>query len=232
MGRVGSTTLYVEKKTCEFAVQADRIAGFPVTIGAGFAEIGFIFESFTSSFSILRCSCGWGRLVRIITQFSHALGQRRRTQTVARSSAVEILKHFANNCEVGIGRRCGHHIVPGGFKIIGPVNHCCHPPPSARYSIAISLPCLCEFVWGLRRVYNFGQQDISRALRALLNASNVAVDRPAADAGLVVLNAGGDFADGLIAYEGNWLGGGSFVSFDKKAVSLVVKQGQHAKLLT
>src|SRR5437763_174347 len=97
--------------------------------------------------------------------------------------------------------------------------------------IAVSLPCLCEFVWVLRRVYNFGQQDISAALEALLNAGNVAVDRPAADAGLAVLNEGGDFADGLIAYEGNWLGGETFVSFDKKAVSLMVKQGQQAKVL-
>jgi predicted nucleic-acid-binding protein len=98
--------------------------------------------------------------------------------------------------------------------------------------IAVSLPCLCEFVWVLRRVYNFGQQDISAALEALLDASNVAVNRPAADAGLAILNEGGDFADGLIAYEGNWLGGETFVSFDKKAVSLIVKQGQQAKLLT
>lgn len=98
--------------------------------------------------------------------------------------------------------------------------------------IAVSLPCLCEFVWVLRRVYNFAQQDISAALEALLNAGNVAVNRPAADAGLAVLNEDGDFADGLIAYEGNWLGGETFVSFDKKAVSLIVKQGQQAKLLT
>jgi predicted nucleic-acid-binding protein len=98
--------------------------------------------------------------------------------------------------------------------------------------IAVSLPCLCELVWVLRRVYNFGQQDISAALEALLNASNVAVNRTAADAGLAVLNEGGDFADGLIAYEGNWLGGETFISFDKKAVSLIVKQGQQAKLLT
>jgi hypothetical protein len=83
VGTVGSTILYVEKKTCEFAVQAARSAGFPSTIGAGFAEIGFIFESFTSSSSILRCSCGWGRLVRVMMQFSHAAGQRRRTQTAA-----------------------------------------------------------------------------------------------------------------------------------------------------
>ena len=97
--------------------------------------------------------------------------------------------------------------------------------------IAVSLPCLCEFVWVLRRVYGFGQRDIAAALVALLEAGNVAVNRPAVDAGLAVLNAGGDFADGLIAYEGSWLGGDTFVSFDKKAVSLIAKQGQQARLL-
>jgi len=97
--------------------------------------------------------------------------------------------------------------------------------------ICVSLPCLCEFVWVLRRVYNFGQQDISAALEALLNAKNVAVNRAAADAGLAILKDGGDFADGLIAYEGNWLGGETFVSFDKKAVSLIAKQGKQATLL-
>jgi predicted nucleic-acid-binding protein len=97
--------------------------------------------------------------------------------------------------------------------------------------IAVSLPCLCEFVWVLRRVYNFAQPDISAALEALLNAGNVAVNRPAADAGLAILKEGGDFADGLIAHEGNWLGGETFVSFDKKAVSLIVQQGRQARLL-
>ena len=97
--------------------------------------------------------------------------------------------------------------------------------------IAVSLPCLCEFVWVLRRVYGLGQDDISAAIEALLDAGNVAVDRPAVDAGLAILKAGGDFADGLIAYEGSWLGGETFVSFDKKAVSLIASQGQQAELL-
>jgi predicted nucleic-acid-binding protein len=97
--------------------------------------------------------------------------------------------------------------------------------------IAVSLPSLCEFVWVLRRVYNFGQQDISSAIEALLDAGNVAVNRPAVDAGLAILNAGGDFADGLIAYEGSWLGGEVFTSFDKKAVSLIGRQGQQTSLL-
>jgi predicted nucleic-acid-binding protein len=97
--------------------------------------------------------------------------------------------------------------------------------------IAVTLPSLCEFVWVLRRVYQFGQQDIVAALEALLNAENVAVNRPAVDAGLSMLKAGGDFADGLIAYEGAWLCGDTFVSFDKQAVSLLSDQGKRAKLL-
>jgi len=97
--------------------------------------------------------------------------------------------------------------------------------------IAVPLPCLCEFVCVLRQVYNFGQQDISAAVSALLDAGNVVANRPAVDAGLAVLKEGGDFADGAIAYEGNWLGGEIFVSFDKRAVSLIAKQGQKAQLL-
>jgi predicted nucleic-acid-binding protein len=97
--------------------------------------------------------------------------------------------------------------------------------------IAVTLPCLCEFVWVLRRVYQFEQENISNALEALLSADNVAVNRAAVDAGLSVLKAGGDFADGLIAYEGDWLGGDTFVSFDKRAVSLLSHQGKQTMLL-
>ena len=97
--------------------------------------------------------------------------------------------------------------------------------------IAVALPCLCEFVWVLRRVYDFQPSDASAAIRALLAAANVEVNRPAVEAGLAVLEAGGDFADGIIAYEGNWLGGKTFVSFDKKAVALLSAQDQSALLL-
>jgi predicted nucleic-acid-binding protein len=96
--------------------------------------------------------------------------------------------------------------------------------------IAVTLPCLCEF-WVLGRVYQFEQENISNAIEALLGAKNVAVNRPAVDAGLSVLKAGWDCADGLIAYEGEWLGRDTFVSFDKRAVSLLSHQGKHALLL-
>ncbi|KZC15295.1 DNA-binding protein [Rhodanobacter sp. FW510-R12] len=97
--------------------------------------------------------------------------------------------------------------------------------------VAVALPCLCEFVWVLRRVYGFTPADVAAAVRALLDAANTETNRPAAEAGLAVLEAGGDFADGVIAFEGQWLGGDTFVSFDKKAVTLLVAQGQSARLL-
>jgi predicted nucleic-acid-binding protein len=65
-----------------------------------------------------------------------------------------------------------------------------------------------------------------------VNGANVAVNRRAAEAGLALLDAGGDFADGVIAYEGNWLGADTFVSFDKRAVKLMQAQGAVAQVLT
>lgn len=97
--------------------------------------------------------------------------------------------------------------------------------------IAIALPCLCEFVWVLRKVYSIEIGDVISAIRALMASENVEMNRPVVEAGLKVLSAGGDFADAVIAFEGNWLGGETFVSFDKKAVALLCAQGQEARLL-
>lgn len=73
--------------------------------------------------------------------------------------------------------------------------------------------------------------DIAASIRRLLSMRNVVVNHPAVAAGLIVLEAGGDFADGIIAYDGNWLGGETFVSFNKKVVALIAKQGRQARLL-
>lgn len=97
--------------------------------------------------------------------------------------------------------------------------------------IAVSLPCLCELVWILLRGAQLPKEKVAQAIRALIETSKVMMNRPAVEAGLAVLAAGGDFADGVIAYEGNWLGGETFVSFDKKAVSLLSGQGQDTRLL-
>ena len=98
--------------------------------------------------------------------------------------------------------------------------------------IAVTIPCLCEFVWVLQRVYNFDRAEIAGAIEALIDSSNVVVNRPAVEAGLAIFEDGGDFADGVIAHEGGWLGGETFVSFDRKAISLLATRGQDTKLLT
>jgi predicted nucleic-acid-binding protein len=97
--------------------------------------------------------------------------------------------------------------------------------------IAITVPCLCELVWVLRSIYGFKRSDAAAAIRALLVARNVETNRPTVEAGLGMLDAGGDFADGVIAYEGSWLGAETFVSFDKKAVEMLAAQGVSARLL-
>ena len=95
--------------------------------------------------------------------------------------------------------------------------------------IALPLACLCELVWVLRRVYGFQRDDILLALQTVLEVENVAVNRAAADAGVATLRNGGDFADAVIAWDGAWLGGESFVSFDRKAVAVLKKQGIAAR---
>jgi len=97
--------------------------------------------------------------------------------------------------------------------------------------VAVSLQSLVEFAWVLERSYGVGRADIATAIRVLLAMRNVAINHPAAEAGLSLLETGGDFADGVIAYDGHWLGGDTFVSFDKKAVKLLVAQGRPAQLL-
>lgn len=97
--------------------------------------------------------------------------------------------------------------------------------------IAVPLVCLCEFAWVLDRVYSFGRAEIAVAISALLDTANVAVNRAAVEAGLAVLNAGGDFADGVIAHDGRWLGGEVFVSFDKRAVTRLARIGHQTRLL-
>ncbi len=98
-------------------------------------------------------------------------------------------------------------------------------------SIAVPLPVLCELVWVLKRVYGFPVADIGAAIRSLLDVGNVRLDLPAVEAGLVLLEAGGDFADGVIAHQGQWLGGEIFVSFDRQAVALLRDQGVTTQLL-
>ena len=94
--------------------------------------------------------------------------------------------------------------------------------------IAVPVPVFCELTWVLRRGYGYGVHDIAAAIKAIVEIDAVVTDSPAVDAGLAALRAGGDFADGAIASQGERLGGTVFASFDRRAVSRLRGRGANA----
>lgn len=97
--------------------------------------------------------------------------------------------------------------------------------------IAITPTTLCEFVWVLLRGYDIPPVDVAAAIRRLVATANVEVNRPAVEVGLALLDQGGDFADGIIAFEGESLGATTFASFDKDATKRLKKLGRDSLLL-
>jgi predicted nucleic-acid-binding protein len=87
--------------------------------------------------------------------------------------------------------------------------------------IAIPLSVLCEVVWTMRRLYKRSTNEIADAVETILRVVTVVTERPAAEAGLAVLRGGGDFADGVIAWQGLALGGTVLATFDKTAVRVL-----------
>ncbi|WP_447954114.1 type II toxin-antitoxin system VapC family toxin [Sphingopyxis chilensis] len=96
--------------------------------------------------------------------------------------------------------------------------------------VALPVTVLCELCWVLSRTYRFDAAEIARVIRTLTGADNVPTESQAVEAGLAMLDAGGDFADGVIAHSGQWFGGDTFVSFDQKAVALLKEQGMKVML--
>jgi predicted nucleic-acid-binding protein len=97
--------------------------------------------------------------------------------------------------------------------------------------IVLTLPMLCELVWVLGRGYKKPRAEIADAIRSITAGETTLVDSAAVGAGLAMMDAGGDFADGVIAFEGRKLGGDVFVTFDKLAAKLIAADGGKVELL-
>ena len=80
----------------------------------------------------------------------------------------------------------------------------------------------------LKRAYARDAEDVAAAIKAIAEIEAVTTDLPAVEAGLAALRAGGDFADGVIAYQGEDLGGTVFASFDRQAVAWLQGAGTAA----
>lgn len=103
---------------------------------------------------------------------------------------------------------------------------------AAAAQIHVPLPTLCEFVWVLRQIYRFSGLDIAGAIGSLMSDERIIAQRDAVAAGLAFLDAGGDFADGVIEFEGRRLGGKVLATFDRQAAAIIRGQGRQCLLLS
>ena len=97
--------------------------------------------------------------------------------------------------------------------------------------IAVPTVALCEMVWVLLRGYRYTSAQVAHAVNTLLQVRQVVCHAPSVLAGLALLENGGDFANGVIAFEGSLLGGTEFVSFDQQAIKLLKVQKRKVRLL-
>jgi len=90
-------------------------------------------------------------------------------------------------------------------------------------SITIPTIVLCETVWVLRS-YKIDKKTIAEQIRAIVQSEKIILADDEVKAGLDLLESGGDFADGVIAYAGRRLSpnrSAVFTSFDQTAVCLL-----------
>ena len=90
----------------------------------------------------------------------------------------------------------------------------------AAETIVVPTVVLCETVWVLRRAYQLPSREIAAVLRDLIDSKPVDVDRPAAEAGLALLERGGDFADGVILFDAERARTTNLVTFDRSLAAL------------
>jgi predicted nucleic-acid-binding protein len=78
----------------------------------------------------------------------------------------------------------------------------------------------CELAWLMRSRYKLPGDIIAGSIRGVVGLANVIAETDEVEAGLKMLDGGGDFADGVIAYTGGMMAGepSTFISFDKQAV--------------
>jgi predicted nucleic-acid-binding protein len=95
--------------------------------------------------------------------------------------------------------------------------------------LVVPIVVFCELAWVLSSRTNpkMTGKDIADSIRFVLNLSNLVAENDAVQAGLRMLDDGGDFADGVIQYTGGRLAGGpsTYASFDQAAVTRLSARG-------
>jgi len=91
--------------------------------------------------------------------------------------------------------------------------------------VALPIVTLTETMWVLRRVHKWNSARIAAALRVLLGDPRVQAEWSLVEAGLAMLERGGDFADAVIEADGRRLGAETLATFDEQAARLLADAG-------
>lgn len=101
----------------------------------------------------------------------------------------------------------------------------------AASEVVIPSQTFCELIWVLGRVYKLSRDELIGVVSAWSDTEGVIVDTGAVAAGLAVMKKGGDFADGVVAFEGRRLGGSVFATFDRRAARILAAEGHDCLLV-
>lgn len=91
--------------------------------------------------------------------------------------------------------------------------------------VALPIVTLAETVWVLNRTHKWKGPRIAAVLRIVLNDPRVQAEWSQVEAGLALLDRGGDFADAVIEADGRRLGADTLVTFDEQAARLLAEAG-------
>lgn len=97
--------------------------------------------------------------------------------------------------------------------------------------VVLTFVALAELDSVLRKVAKWSRAQVLEVLRRMLSQPNIRFHRWTVEEGLAALEAGADFADGIIAYDGAWQHGDTFVTFDHKAAAVMRERGIEVLLL-
>lgn len=97
--------------------------------------------------------------------------------------------------------------------------------------VVLTFVALAELDWVLRKQAKWPRAQVLEVLRRMLSQPNIRCHRWTVEEGLAALEAGADFADGVIAYDGAWQHGDTFVTFDQRAASVMRARGTDTLLL-
>ncbi|MCD2173717.1 type II toxin-antitoxin system VapC family toxin [Rhizobium sp. C4] len=101
----------------------------------------------------------------------------------------------------------------------------------AAHEVVIPNQTFCELIWVLGRVYKLSHGELIGVVSAWSDTEGVVVDTAAVAAGLAIMKRGGDFADGIVAFEGRRMGGSVLATFDRRAARILADEGNECILV-